>query len=751
MNIDQEFYASLTRLANNIGPEVLSIDLVIDPKAHYVAQTNADGIWISSNVVNAEPQNVEVYMAHEIAHHVIGDPEQTSKFPPYIVNLAEDYKINQMIEELFGYDVLKVGVKGLRDKRFDSMSVREVALTLTKENVTSYDHYAQRLPSREILAAAQVWKDRYKVGKRKTFFAMDGIDKDRFVQTIEPAIHKMMRTHYIRNIDVHATLQSMWAHLYLPSVVHTMKEATRRVALRPSQALAYCIDAPHFRSFTMNDPVRSALTTGHILRALDLDAVWINEKLRRVADRMEKMKEELSHRDVKRRRKSFRKTSTKKLKRRLGRAHLEAIRLANMVPLHKLLEDTKVIVKPGKKVRMPTLALAQEQLEQGNVRMPLIEHGDLEARIYRASRRAGKKIAEYVEASEQVRQQLKGLLNIQGEEPVKGAGSEAGIGGEDGDGDDDSGQGQGPAKIGDGGGSPSPRPSQQEAAGEPGKKPNIRMAGSPSSGEGRGGDSALEHKLTVETLVFNNSGRLLRIVQMMREIESELSSKPAKRTDDNPTLPVGLSYGDDLGNVDASEFALLANEATKMDFYVRLSQGSLLQRSPLERRQGAVVICIDTSGSMMGGRLEQAIAFTLAFANRLAKQGRGLSLVLFHDQVYFTVNFKDKPSLIKLLSAFTKLRSGGTNFQLPIMKAWDIRDENKWKETAVILVSDGEGSFDDPVEIKKRIGKKDRMQAILIGRAKFDDHETSEQFHDIYNIKANHLVMTLINVARNIL
>lgn len=728
--LDKRVRDSLLRLAKKIGPEILSVPINIERNSQHVAYTTSRGIWLSDRIVNTEPHNAEVYIAHEIFHHVVGDCEQTSRYHPAAVNMAEDYRINQLLEELLGYDVTKIGVIGLRDKKYDKLSIKQIAESLVKQGVTSYPHYAQRLPSKEILAAANAVKLRYRLFDHHWYFHMDQMDMSVYLNNMEASVYKACEVFTLRNVNLQYAVTGLWAHLYLPQATHTMKTPRSFRALRPSQAITYCIDADSFRSKTNGDALRSAIVASKILGALDDDALWLAGRIRRAKDYIKRIESELKTRRNSRHPVRFLKLTTRELRKRLNNAQARLTKYTSMKPLHAMLEKQKVKIRPGRRVKMPSLHSAEQERNRGQVVLPNIIASDLTRRIFSASRRIHQHIGLYVDASEKIKSDLGDLLRGKGNGIVSTDKNQTTVLDEVDEVDE-----------------------VDEDTFDAASCDNEEIDDKPSDKEGKGRGrttgKVFESKMEIEQAIFDHSSSLLQIIMMMKEIEAQLSSKPRRRTDDNPSMPVGLGYGSDLENVEASEFALLANEATRTDFYVRLSQGSLMQRQPIERRQSAVIFCIDTSGSMHGDRLEQAIAFALAFARKLIQYGRGFSVVLFDAEAYASITFDGRPSIADILLIFKHLRSGGTEFQPPIERALDIRDEQKWKETVIILATDGESSFTDPEAIKRRLGRKDKLQAVLIGKSKFNSEETEELFDDIYNTSRKDSMLTLVNLAKN--
>jgi hypothetical protein len=102
--------ASIIKLAKIIGPEILTLPLFIDDKNKAPAWTNGSGIYISRRVYDLEPENVNVFIMHEVMHYVVRDPEIYGIYPNGVVNIAEDYKINYLIKRQFGYDVRKTKI-----------------------------------------------------------------------------------------------------------------------------------------------------------------------------------------------------------------------------------------------------------------------------------------------------------------------------------------------------------------------------------------------------------------------------------------------------------------------------------------------------------------------------------------------------------------------------------------------------------------------------------------------------------------
>lgn len=727
----QAMNESLRRLASKLGPKVFNIRLEIDPNLPYAAATSAKCVYLSEKTVIYDAHNTEVYLAHEIFHHVVDDVEQTHEYPAHVVNKACDYRINQWLKKYLGYDVHKVYTKGFLNPEYDDLTLKEICAILhTTDGTQSYPHPSHTLSSPALLELAYETRRRLGLPSPRTYFVLDGMDNSVMLNTL-PELQAEVRLRTIRNVNVQRLVEGLFSHLYLPRARHNVKAIAKakKLRLNPSASLSYCIDADLYRSDTVGDEMASAIAASYIVEAFDSDQYALSKAVSSNANRIRVLTNELQARKTRKNSdntSAIRNLSLPKLKASLARALARRERLKAMSPLHLLLLRDSVYVRSGIKTKMPSLQTAMEEVEQGSVVLPNLIGNELSRRIRLASRRAYRDFEAYKEANKQVSSKVSSLFSDTSKDPKEMQDLSPGASTEE-------------------------THDQIDVAVNQEEEQTDRRAVD-SSKAGKQKSDPKPSKFKVQKMLANNAYRLLQVIAIMDEVKALLSSRSTQRVSDDPALATMFSYGDDLENVDASEFALLASPETRTDFYVRLAQGTLLQRQPRQRKEAAVVICVDTSGSMQGNRLDVALGFTLAFASRLASHGRGLALVLFDSSVYASFLFEEQPSLIKLLQCFERVSVGGTLFQPPMEHAFDLRDQQQWKKLVMLMITDGEAALDDVPRLQQRKTKHDVLQAILVGgKAKLQSDEDGELFDDVFTIKQRDLLLTLVNTANKIL
>ena len=169
----------------------------------------------------------------------------------------------------------------------------------------------------------------------------------------------------------------------------------------------------------------------------------------------------------------------------------------------------------------------------------------------------------------------------------------------------------------------------------------------------------------------------------------------------------GVNFGDDLTSLLPSEMALLADPATEDLFYAKLAHKELLQldyrrdqvvehtnlRSvPVTEQvvvpRGPVIVCVDTSGSMLGDPEQVAKAMTLALARRVVTDRRNLSVIAFSTAIRtFTLDATavDLSALCEFLSGSFH---GGTDLRPALAEALRILETEQFQHADVLIVSD---------------------------------------------------------------
>jgi uncharacterized protein with von Willebrand factor type A (vWA) domain len=701
----QKVNKALLQLSEKIGPEVMTLPCDINPGISYRGFTNSRGVvlqekFVASSTVDA----IEIVIAHEICHHVIGDHEQTYMFNHDVVNYADDYKINQFLEETMGYDLSIVDGGLLRDSKYDNMSTLEICEDLagSKEIQGDLFSHPKWCANHKIIQVADSLMISYGILRRQAF----DIDINDYTSLRKSS--REFTTFNLKSVDVERARDSIAAFLYLDYLEHTCYADE----LERWEVIAYSIH-PDIRAQTVGDPILAQVVSKKILERLDTDIDVIEksvEKAENYLNTLLEMKQAINNDPELDFMQKYKKT--KYLNDRIAKAEKRLDKVREIIPIPELLQTTPVLVDVGrvKKSSTRTLSLSRSTInleDELDGAIPNIIPCELTNRIKKATKELKTKIDRFKE--------MKDLLN-ETYDTV----------------DDNLFQRK-----------------DKRTTEELDEINNDDYIDQNNASGGFGDATTDRNKVAArrEEMLFDNQRLILQTIRKMNDIEAKLSVKRKQKIDESGGMPTLLNYGSELDNVDASEFALLANPYTALQFFVRLSQGSLMQRSPEKQKQASVVICVDTSGSMLGERLSNAIAFMMAMARILEKQGRGMGFVLFHDTAYLSGNLKgDSSDMLTLIEIMNKIESGGTYFQPPVLKAFDIKEENKWKETNIILASDGDGGFSDPAGILAKKGSKDTIDMVLIGGQGF----SSDVVDNVYKTTKDGFLTQLISCGKSI-
>lgn len=113
--------------------------------------------------------------------------------------------------------------------------------------------------------------------------------------------------------------------------------------------------------------------------------------------------------------------------------------------------------------------------------------------------------------------------------------------------------------------------------------------------------------------------------------------------------------------------------------------------------QGPFILCIDTSGSMVGYPERTAKALTLAMVQLALKEKRECYLIAFSgpNEIIEQELTTGKDVLEKLIHFLTYSFEGGTDFEPPLEKALKVLEKKAYKRGDILMVSDGYGEISD--------------------------------------------------------
>jgi len=233
------------------------------------------------------------------------------------------------------------------------------------------------------------------------------------------------------------------------------------------------------------------------------------------------------------------------------------------------------------------------------------------------------------------------------------------------------------------------------------------------------------------------AGRMARFIDLIGRFRRMAEGQRARRMEQVPGELVGIELGDDLGRLIPSEMASLGVPAMRAVFAARYAEQRLFvyeQRGETEAGQGAIICCVDCSGSMGSavGRTglsgeAWAKACALAMLDQARAARRDFAGILFSSAgeiKTFRFPAREPVRIAAVLDFAETFYGGGTNFEEPLSAAADLleaefNDEGRMRGD-VALVTDGICGVSEEWmrawhEARDRLGF--RLFGIQVGRA----------------------------------
>lgn len=196
------------------------------------------------------------------------------------------------------------------------------------------------------------------------------------------------------------------------------------------------------------------------------------------------------------------------------------------------------------------------------------------------------------------------------------------------------------------------------------------------------------------------SQRLREMAKLIGRFQRIALTEQALKITHSPDEIYEVELGDDLGRVLPSEFTYLADDDTETIFYKKFIERELMQyriRGKEKVGQGAIIVCIDTSGSMSGAPDTWAKAIGLALLAVANKQKRDWYGILFGAEQDPLIEFSfpngqaDPEKVLEFAESGTW---GGTDFEKPMGRAVQVLkqqfNEEGAKKGDIVFITDGE-------------------------------------------------------------
>jgi len=233
-------------------------------------------------------------------------------------------------------------------------------------------------------------------------------------------------------------------------------------------------------------------------------------------------------------------------------------------------------------------------------------------------------------------------------------------------------------------------------------------------------------------MLLKLAGRMRKIAQRKRRTKSKARGQLS-----------GITHSDDVSRAIPSELALLASPATKPLFLKKFVEKTLTvfdTKSTEDKGRGPVVMLLDVSGSM-GGNLDiWTKALMLATMHVCFEGKRALHVVHFDSRITSQHRFDGKTvDPAKVLDCAEHFSGGGTNFELPLMRALEVitSDENM-KRADVLFITDGEAAISDRLKGRWAAAKAKHEFAcysILLGGSHYCESQLEQLSDKLLKVK----------------
>ena len=218
----------------------------------------------------------------------------------------------------------------------------------------------------------------------------------------------------------------------------------------------------------------------------------------------------------------------------------------------------------------------------------------------------------------------------------------------------------------------------------------------------------------VEVLGRNGRGEKLRFEALSGIQKEQLMRRGV------PSDIEGIGLGDDLNHLLPVEYCSLSDEALYPEFALRYVEKRLQvfdsrsHEEPVSLRQGKravsgqgpYIVCIDTSGSMNGEREHLAKSAVLAIARLTENTHRKCVVINFAEEIQTMIIRDLRSGMPSLLDFLNQRFDGGTNLFPAIDESIRLVDNNGWKRSDIVWISD----FEMPPLSDEYTGKIERLK-----------------------------------------
>ena len=263
-----------------------------------------------------------------------------------------------------------------------------------------------------------------------------------------------------------------------------------------------------------------------------------------------------------------------------------------------------------------------------------------------------------------------------------------------------------------------------------------------SMGAPGGDDKGVGEKLDLASKLYKND-KLRKLSRLVGTLKDEMMATRRKVWSKRGSEVFDISVGDDIGRMIPTELVSLKHKLLKHDFKKRYVEGRLFQYYLKEERgRGPMVICLDGSSSMAGGKELWSKGVCLTLLEIAKRERRKFNVVVFSSggaplKVFESIGKEGlsgwgmKESEIMELAEY--FPGGGTNFEEPLDKAVSLLQSSKFTGGDIVFITDGESSITEAwhKEFEKNREKlKFKVYSVLIDLSERESWATLSIFSD---------------------
>jgi len=240
-----------------------------------------------------------------------------------------------------------------------------------------------------------------------------------------------------------------------------------------------------------------------------------------------------------------------------------------------------------------------------------------------------------------------------------------------------------------------------------------------------------------------NSKEEVTGIKLGKELEHALPSELALMADDEASILFDLKY---------VESSIMCFDMEGIQHVDEVSEIDVDQMVEEKDKKGPMVICIDTSGSMMGAPETIAKAVTMSMVLQANKEKRDCYLINFSTGIT-TIDLSHGYSMKKLINFLKMSFHGGTDVAPAISHGVSVMKKDKYKNADMLIISDFimHGLRTEQLKEIELLRKQDNKFNSLVVDSCFMEHRLKTVFdHEwVYDPYSSNVV-ELINFERNL-